>query len=259
MPELIDSHAHLTDGRLLTEAPEVVARANAGGVAAVVTIGTTIPDSRAALELAATLPGVCATVGIHPHSADQASEQAFEELREIAGSPGAVGIGETGLDFYYDNAPREAQIEAFLKHLDLGRELGLPVVVHSRDADTEVAEILRSHARGTEGVLHCFSGGTALLEAGLMAGWYISFAGMITFPKYAGAELVRTVPEDRLLLETDSPYLAPVPLRGRRNEPVNVTLVARRAAELRTVSLDELAATTTANARRLFRLPSPAS
>jgi TatD DNase family protein len=259
VPELIDSHAHLTDERLAAEVHEIVGRAKEAEVTSVVTVGTTVPDSRAAVGLAASIPGVFATVGIHPHSAGQGTDHAFAELRELARSPGVVAIGETGLDFYYDNAPREAQVEAFLRQLDLARELDLPVVVHSRDADTEVSAILRDHGRGTVGVLHCFSGGPGLLEAGLDAGWSISFGGMITFPKYADAELLRVVPDDRLLVETDSPYLAPVPLRGRRNEPANVALVAIRAAQLRGVAPDELATATTANARRLFRLSSPES
>ncbi len=162
-----------------------------------------------------------------------------------------VGIGETGLDFHYDNAPRVAQAESFRRHLKLGRELGMPVVVHARSADREVAEIIRDVGWG-RGVLHCFSSERPLLDTALSLGWYISFAGVITFSRWNGADLLRSVPLDRLLVETDSPYLAPVPFRGKRNEPAHVRLVAERAAELRGETLSTLAAATTANAHALY-------
>lgn len=252
--QLIDSHAHLTDERLAGEAAEVVERARAAGVAAVVTVGTTVDDSRAAVGLAAVLPGVYATVGIHPHHADTADTEALEAIEQLAREPGVVAIGETGLDYHYDNAPRPAQRDAFARHLELGRRLGLPVVVHARSADADVCALLREAGQGTAGVLHCFSSGREVMETALALGWYVSFAGMITFARYADAELLRAVPLDRLLLETDSPYLAPVPHRGRRNEPAYVALVARRAAELRGEEPDVLAAATVRNARRLYRL-----
>jgi TatD DNase family protein len=186
-------------------------------------------------------------VGIHPHSASSADDAAFQRLEELASAPRVVGIGETGLDYFYDNAPRAAQRESFQRHLELARTRDLPVVVHSRDADDDLRAILREAGWG-RGVLHCFSGGRDLLDEALALGWHISFAGMITFPKWDAADLLLAVPLDRLLVETDSPYLAPVPHRGKRNEPAYVTLVARRAAELRGDDPEALMTATTANA-----------
>jgi TatD DNase family protein len=251
---LIDSHAHLTDERLAGEAAAVVERARAAGVHRVVTIGTGVEGSRAAAALAAILPGVFAAVGIHPHTAHEATESALADIEALAREPDVVAVGETGLDYYYDNSPREAQHDSFLRHLDLGRRLGLPVIVHTRDADADTAAILRQAAGGTRGVLHCFTGGRALMETALDLGWYISFAGMITFPKYADADLVRAVPSDRILVETDSPYLAPLPFRGKRNEPAHVVHVAAAAAAMRGEDVEEFARATVRNTERLYGL-----
>jgi TatD DNase family protein len=250
---MIDSHAHLTDERLLSDVDGVVARARAAGVEAVVTIGTRPDDWRAALEVARRFPGVYAALGIHPHAADLASAPVFAELRALLDEPAVVGLGETGLDYFYDNAPRQAQRASFLRHLELSRETGLPVVVHSRSADDDLRDVL-SDARDVRGVLHCFAGGRALLERALEVGWYVSFSGMITFSKYEDQELVRAVPGDRLLVETDSPYLAPVPHRGKTNEPAFVPLVALKAAEIRGEDPAAFAAAAARNTRAFYRL-----
>ncbi|HEV2734587.1 MAG TPA: TatD family hydrolase, partial [Longimicrobiaceae bacterium] len=250
---VIDSHAHLTDERLLPDLERVLERARAAGVEAVVTIGTHREDWARVAELAGRFPEVHAVAGVHPHTADDATDEAMAELRELALAGRIVGLGETGLDYFYDNAPREAQRAAFLSHLELARETGLPVVVHTRSADEDTADIL-ADARGVTGVLHCFSGGRALLERALEAGWYVSFAGMITFKKYEDAELVRAVPADRILVETDSPYLAPVPFRGRTNEPGFVVHTARRAAEIRGEDPAVFAAAAVRNTRAFYRL-----
>ncbi|MBV9774355.1 MAG: TatD family hydrolase, partial [Gemmatimonadetes bacterium] len=226
----------------------------AAGVDTLVTIGTYPDSSREAVELARRFPSVYATVGIHPHSADQASEEAFAEIRELIREPRVVGLGETGLDYFYDNSPREAQRWSFLRHLEIARETGLPVVVHSRSADDDLRAILADEARGTVGVLHCFASGRAELDAALEAGWYVSFSGMITFKKYEGADLVRAVPADRILVETDSPYLAPVPHRGKTNEPAFVAFTAAKAAEMRGEDPAEFAAATARNTRAFYRL-----
>jgi TatD DNase family protein len=252
--QVIDAHAHLTDERLLPEAAAVAARARAAGVVGIVTIGTTVEDSRAAAALAVELPGVWAAVGIHPHNAEGGTGEALAEIERLAALPEVVAIGETGLDYHYDNAPRERQRDLFRRHLALGARLDLPVVVHCRDADDDCRALLREAGAGTRGVLHCFVGGRPLLEAALEIGWYVSFSGMVTFKNFQNAELLRAVPLDRLLVETDSPYLAPVPHRGKRNEPAFVTHVAARAAELRGEDPAELAAATTRNARTLYRM-----
>jgi TatD DNase family protein len=251
---LIDSHAHLTDDRLLPDVENVVKRALDNGVTSIVTVGTNAADSGDAVELASHLPGVFASVGVHPHAADSASDEAFAMIAELASRPRVVAIGETGLDYHYDNSPREAQRVAFERHLELARTLQLPVVVHSRSADEDTAAMLRNAGEGVTGVLHCFAGGRALLETALECGWYVSFAGLITFSKYADADLVRIVPHDRILVETDSPYLAPVPHRGKQNEPAYVTLVAARAAQMRDEDPAGFAAATLRNARRFYGL-----
>jgi TatD DNase family protein len=253
---MIDSHAHLTDERFTGEIEDVLQRAIDSGLQAIVTVGTRVGNSRDAAALAATSPLVYATAGIHPHYAEQATNDAFDQIRELAAQPRVVAIGETGLDYHYDNAPREVQRQSFERHLTLAAEIDLPVVVHAREADDDVISILRHAPPGVRGVLHCFSSGPALLEAGLELGWYISFAGMITFPRYEDADLLKRVPLDRLLVETDSPYLAPVPHRGRRNEPAHVVLVARRMAELRGETFETVAAAAVRNAREFYRLPS---
>jgi TatD DNase family protein len=250
---MIDSHAHLADERLYPDVEGVVSRARDAGVHTIVTIGTRPDDWRETLEVARRFPEVCATLGIHPHAANLASEETLARLRELLCQPKVVGIGETGLDYFYDNSPRQAQRASFLRHLELARETGLPVVVHSRSADDDLRDIL-SDARDVRGVLHCFAGGRALLERALEVGWYISFSGLITFKKYEDQELVRAVPGDRVLVETDSPYLAPVPHRGKTNEPAFVPLVAARAAEIRGEDPAEFAAAAARNTRALYRL-----
>lgn len=252
--ELIDSHAHLTNPRFAPEVDAVVRRAREAGVSEIVTIGADLADSRAALALAKRSPGVHATAGIHPHAADTATGEALRGIAELVRAAGVVAVGETGLDYHYDNAPRERQRSAFAAHLELARETGLPVVVHTRGADEDTRALLREAGQGTTGVLHCFSAGRALLEDALEMGWSISFTGLITFRNYLDADLLRAVPADRIMVETDSPYLAPVPYRGRRNEPAFVTEVLLCAAELRGEDPADLARATVRNTRSFFRL-----
>jgi TatD DNase family protein len=251
---LIDSHAHLTSEKFADEIDAVIQRALEAGIEAIVTISSGADEGRSAIALAERYSGVFATVGIHPHSAEEWDVTTRDALAALACHERVVGIGEAGLDFFYDNAPRDIQIPVFDEQLALARELDLPIVVHSRSADQETIEAIR-RSGWHRGILHCFSGGPDLLRAALDAGWYISFAGMITFPRWDLADLLRIVPADRLLVETDSPYLAPVPFRGKRNEPAHVRVTAEKAAELRGVDPAELFATTTENARAIYRLP----
>ncbi|HEY8469266.1 MAG TPA: TatD family hydrolase [Longimicrobiales bacterium] len=251
---LFDSHCHLTDARFAEDAQEVVARAREGGVVGLVTIASDAEDAARAVALAERLPGVWASAGIHPHVAAAATEGDWERIAELARHERVVALGETGLDYHYDHSPRDAQRRAFERHVRLARDLGLPLVVHSRDADADTAAVVRQAGREVRGVLHCFAGGAELLDAGLEAGWYISFSGLVTFKGYSGAELVRAVPADRLLVETDSPYLAPVPRRGRRNEPAFVRHVVEAVAALRGEPVDAVADATTRNARAFYRL-----
>lgn len=252
---MIDSHAHLTDERLLPEIEGVLSRARAAGVLRVVTVATDVEDSAAALDLARTYDNVFSTAGIHPHAANHVSPGAVQRVRELAADPRIVAIGETGLDYFYEHAPKEQQRASFQEQLQMAAELDLPVVVHARDADEDIAAMLRDAPPGVRGVLHCFSSGEQLLRTALERGWYVSFSGMVTFSRFSGADLLRAVPRDRLLVETDSPYLAPVPFRGKRNEPAFVAETVRRVAELLGTDPPEVATTTAANAVALFRLP----
>lgn len=252
---MIDTHAHLTDERFQDDVDDVIARALTAGVEVIVSVSTTLPAADRAIALAERHPAIYATAGIHPHSSATATDDDIEQLAAHALHPRVVAIGETGLDYHYDFAPRGIQINVFRKQIELGRTMDLPVVVHAREADDDVAALLREAGPTSRGVLHCFSSGAALLDTALELDWYISFAGMITFKRYDAADLLRAVPRDRLLVETDSPYLAPVPFRGKRNEPAYVARVVARAAELRGEDPQELAAVTAANARAFYRLP----
>jgi len=254
--KLFDSHAHLTDRSFASELDAVLSRAAGRGVRTVVSIASDLEDARDAIGLAekSSQPQVLATAGIHPHEAERWNPETHGELEDLARSSSVVAIGETGLDFHYDNAPRDAQIEAFRSQVEVAERLGMPVVAHSRDADVEVAGIVRDYRGRAIGVLHCFSGGAELLEAALEAGWYVSFSGIVTFKNFKDVQQVRAVPADRLLVETDSPYLAPVPRRGRRNEPALVKEVLERVAEIRGEEPKELAETTYRNACRFYGL-----
>jgi TatD DNase family protein len=250
-----DSHCHLTDRRLMIEAEAVVRRARDATVTGMVTVASNEEDAVEALRLAREL-GLHATAGVHPHEASR-PDHAVAAVRELLDDPLVVAVGETGLDYHYDNAPRDRQRWMFGRHLELGAETGLPVVVHSRDADEDTAAMIRETAGRVRGVLHCFAGGRGLFEAAVDLDWYVSFSGLITFPSYETRDLVAATPQDRLLIETDAPYLAPVPHRGRRNEPAYVVEVARAAAELRGQALEDVASATAANARAFYRLSIP--
>jgi len=251
---IFDSHAHLTDPSFAEELVDVLARAADAGVAGIVTIASNLEDAAAAAELArnSSRPPVWATAGIHPHEADRCTPDALVELERYARSDVVVAVGETGLDFHYENAPRDRQIAAFRSQIALAEQLDLPVVVHSRAADGELAQLIEEYSGRVVGVLHCFTGGAQLLQTALAAGWYVSFSGIVTFARYTGAHHVQAVPGDRLLVETDSPYLAPVPLRGRRNEPSYLQHVVRRVAQLRGEDAVAVAEVTFENACRLY-------
>jgi len=232
-PALFDSHLHLTDARLADDLPRVLEAARAAGVREMVTVGTSPHDAEAARALAEAHGDVWSTAGLHPHEARDYEPSVRRRLEALAGRDEVVAIGETGLDYHYDNSPREAQRRAFEAQVALAGEAGLPVIVHSRDADEDTAAVIRGAGEGVRGVLHCFTGGDALLDAALEAGWYVSFSGIATFGSWDGAGRVARVPADRLLIETDSPYLAPVPERGHRNEPAFLVHTCRAVARQR--------------------------
>jgi TatD DNase family protein len=256
---LVDSHCHL-DYFDEPERSEVVARARAAGVAEMVTIGTRLSAS-AALRTIADEQNVWASVGVHPHNAGEYWSEAGEgpspeSIVAETGHPRVVGIGESGLDYFYDKSPRPAQQAGFRAHIRAARLAGLPLVVHARDADGDISGILQDEwdkGGPFTFLLHCFSSGRGLAEAALALGGYISFSGILTFPRSEELRAIaREVPAERILVETDSPYLAPVPLRGKRCEPAYVVHTAAKLAEVRGLSPAALADLTTANFRRLF-------
>lgn len=252
---IIDSHCHL-DYFEGAEQREVIDRALAAGVTRMVTIGTRLGEQAATVRaIADANPEVWGTVGIHPHNAGERPAPSVEELLREADHPKVIGIGESGLDYFYDKAPREDQKAGFRAHIAAARASGLPLVVHARQADDDIATILEEeHAAGAfPFLLHCFSSGAELARRAVTLGGYISFSGILTFPKSTDIrEIAAEMPADRLLVETDSPYLAPVPVRGKRAEPGMTVHTARKLAEVRGMALEALADLTTANFHRLF-------
>jgi TatD DNase family protein len=252
---VFDSHCHLTDGRFDQDRAAVVNGARQAGVTRLVTIASNLDDARAAVELAAEHDGIWSTAGVHPHEVSEAREDDLQGIRELAADrPEVVAIGETGLDFFYDHSPRDLQRTWFEAQLMLAHEVDLPLVIHSREAEDDTIALIRDAPTSTRMVLHCFTGSMRLLEAGLEAGCYVSFSGIVSFAKFDGQEAVRTVPRDRVLAETDSPYLAPVPHRGKRNEPAFIARVLEALADIRGESVEAVDACTTANANRFYAL-----
>jgi len=253
---LVDTHCHL-DYFTPAELPDVLSRAAAAGVGEMVTIGTTLAQSERLPAMIAGHPNLWCTVGVHPHHAAEAPIPAPSALAAMAQHSRVIGIGESGLDYFYDKAPRDIQADNFRAHISGARLAGVPLCIHARDADDAIALILqqeRDREGGFDFLLHCFSSSRRLADAALEMGGSISFSGILTFPKsFEIRDIARDVPLDRLLVETDAPYLSPVPFRGRRNEPARVVHTAHVLAEVRDMTPESLADVTTANFRRLFR------
>ncbi len=254
---MIDSHCHLDDEQFASDRGETIERAVTSGVEIMLAIGTNDgpPDLEPAIRLADTFEPVYATVGVHPHSAAQAEDRTFDDLRALLRHPKVLAIGEIGLDYHYDFAPRERQQEVFIEQMRIAREFRKPIVIHTREAWDDTFALLRAHwtPAGLPGIMHCFTGGPEEARISLDLGFFLSFGGVVTFPKaVANQEAARIVPLGRLLVETDAPYLAPVPHRGKRNEPAFVVHTARKIAELRGISFEEAGASTSANFRRML-------
>ena len=252
--KLIDSHCHLDDKQFDPDRAEVFARARESGVERMMAIGTGNgpPDLEAALRLARQHDFIYATVGVHPHDASKATPETFAALEALAAETKVLAIGEIGLDYHYDFSPRDVQRDVFIQQLKLAGMAGKPIVIHTREAWDDTLLVLREHWSGT-GIVHCFSGGAEEARQALDLGFYLSFGGVLTFPKAEVLrEAARMTPEDRLLVETDAPYLAPVPKRGKRNEPAFMVETARRLAEVRGVAPERIAEATTANFERLL-------
>jgi TatD DNase family protein len=252
---LVDSHCHIDMPQFDDDRDEVVARAREAGIREMLVVGEFDGEGgqRRALDVAQSL-GLPVSAGIHPHQAKLSDEAMYEELRTLAREKRIVAVGEVGLDFHYDYSPRPQQREVFRKQVRLAREVGLPLIVHTREADEESAALLEEEgAKEVGGVIHCFTGGHELARRALALGFYVSFSGIVAFPRSEVIqEVAREVPLDRLLVETDSPFLAPPPHRGKRNEPAFVVEVARKVASVRGTSVEEVAAAAVANYARLF-------
>lgn len=256
-PGLVDTHCHLTHERYRDDLGEVLERARGRGVQTVVSIASDMDDAArvvALLDREGPGPRLHGTAGVHPHrSSDAGSDLRTRVVEALDAHPRVVAVGECGLDFHYDLSPRPVQREVFRVQIEIAGERGLPLVVHCRDAEDEMIPMVReAGSAGIRGVLHCFPGSLPLLEAALEAGWFVSFTGLVTFGSWSGTAAVRVVPADRYMLETDGPYLAPVPHRGRRNEPAFLPQILARVAELRGEPTDVVRRTTGENARRFF-------
>lgn len=257
---LVDSHAHLDDARFAADQDATIQRAWDAGVRRILTIGNgTGPDDMACgIPIAERYDWIWTSAGVHPHDASRFEAKHLDLMAQLADHPRVCAIGETGLDYHYDNSPRDVQRHVFRQQVELAAQLNLPVIIHTREADDDTAAILRE-IRPAKGVLHCFTSGRALADTALALGLLISFSGIVTFPKANElAAIARDVPRDRLLVETDCPYLAPVPHRGRRNEPAFVSETARFLANVRGMDAAEFSSQTSTNFSRLFSLPESA-
>lgn len=260
MIEYFDSHCHLTAAAFRDDREAVLRSARTAGVTRLVCIASNAEDARAAADFAAEVragsptgaPAVWSTAGVHPHEVGEMAPDELVAVEALLDAEPVVAVGETGLDYFYDNSPRAEQRASFAAHLAMGAEHALPVVVHAREADDDVAAALRDMPSGTRGVLHCFTGGARAFEEAMGADWYVSFSGIASFKSFGVADLLREVPAERLLVETDAPYLAPVPNRGRRNEPAYVTLVTEAVARHLGAEAADVARLTTDNARRFY-------
>lgn len=255
--ELVDTHTHLNDAKFAEDCESVIARAREAGVTRMINMGDTLASSEQAVTLAEAHEGLYAGVGIHPEEAFEMTACEDDILAAWAAKPEVVAIGEIGLDYYWEKDPdkRRLQQRIFIRQLDLARQLHLPVCIHDRDAHGDTLAILKREGRGIRGVLHCYSGSLEMARELLKLGWYLGVDGPLTFKNAAKLpEIVRAMPLERLLVETDAPYMAPVPMRGKRNEPSFVRFVAAKVAELRGLSLEEVARVTTRNAENLYTL-----
>ncbi len=253
---LIDTHAHLDDPKFNSDTDDVIKRAQDAGIENIITVGTWQKDAGLGhiLPLLDRYDILYAALGVHPHDAGDAGEEAFNEIKELSAHAKVIAIGETGLDYHYEHSPKNIQKTVFIKHIRLARELNLPLTIHSREAESDTLEILAQEGiRAIGGVLHCFSGSYEMAKKCLDMGLYLSFTGVVTFPKAANIhEVVKKVPVERMLVETDCPYLAPLPHRGKRNEPSFILETAKKIAEIKGLSYDDVARITTLNAKELF-------
>lgn len=253
---LIDSHTHLDFNHFDADRKDVILRAQENNVLALISIGIDIQTSRAALKIAQEYDNIFTSAGFHPHDANKMTSDDFDELEQLYSHPKVVAIGEVGLDYFYDYSPREIQRRVFRRFIDLAIEIRKPLIIHTREANEDVLSILKDRAKsGWNGVFHCFSGDENMARKVLDLGFYISFTGNVTFKNSRSLPVAKYVPTERMIVETDCPFLTPVPFRGKRNEPAFVNYVARKIAENKNMPFDEFAIMTTRNAKNLFQLP----
>jgi TatD DNase family protein len=255
--KLVDTHCHLDDEQFAGDREAAIERALAAGVERMMAIGTGggPPDLETAIRLADQYPFFYATIGVHPHDAAKATPETFDHLRDLAGHPKVLAIGEIGLDYHYDFSPRDTQRVVFMRQLELARGAGKPIVIHTREAWDDTAALLEKHWKphGIGGIMHCFSGGPNEAKRALDLGFHLSFGGIVTFPKALDVQAAaKETPPDRILVETDAPFLAPVPKRGKRNEPALIVHTAQKLADLRGQSLEDVSRITAENFRRLL-------
>jgi TatD DNase family protein len=255
---LIDSHAHIQGAEYAADSDAVIRRAREAGVKKIIVVGGAgdLSSNEAAVALAQSYPDLYATVGMHPHDAKAVGDEELKRLRQLTANSRVIAVGETGLDFYYNHSPHDTQRNLFARFIDMARETGLPLVVHERDAHREVADLLRAEGGGAvRGVIHCFTGDYEAARNYLDLGFYLSFTGILTFKNAEPLrDVVRRLPLQKIFVETDSPYLTPVPYRGKRNEPAYVRLVAETIAVVKKLPLQEVASATSKNVRELFRI-----
>lgn len=255
MNRLIDSHAHLDDEAFDDDRQEIIASLYDDGVAFVINPASDLASSKRAVELAKKYKNIYAAVGVHPHEIEELTEEEIDELKLLCKEKKVKAIGEIGLDYFYDNSPRDLQKKGFERQIELAEELGLPIIIHSRDAIQDTYDILKKYEGRVFGVLHCYSSSVEMAKEFIKLGYYISLGGPVTFKKSQEPKRVaKLVDLDRLLVETDSPYLSPEPLRGKRNQPKNTLITARLIAQLRGISEEELFEKTRENTKRLFKI-----
>lgn len=254
---LIDSHVHLDFDKFDQDRDAVIERAHAANVQTMITIGCRLPSCKKAIAIAEQNPSIYATVGVHPHQAAETDDEELGEIEALLQHPKVVGLGETGLDYFYMNSPKEVQLDVFRKHIQLSQRSDMPLIIHTRDAEDDTIRLLQEEHNGKpyKGVIHCFTGSLELAQTCMDLGFYISISGIATFVKSL-QKVIKQLPVERLLVETDAPYLAPVPHRGERNEPAYVRHTAEKLAGLFDLPLSTFASHTTANTRTLFNLPS---
>lgn len=252
---LIDSHAHLDNERFDLDREYIIENLQKNGIELVVNIGADIHSSKASVELAEKYKNIYAVVGVHPHEVKDMNENSLAEIEKLAKNKKVLAIGEIGLDYHYDNSPRDIQRKRFREQINLAKKLNLPIVVHSREADADILQILKEESQELRAIIHCFSSDRAQLKEYLGLGFYIAIGGPVTFKKTDELkEVVKVVPLDKLLLETDAPYLAPTPYRGKRNEPIFVKETAKLIAELRGITLEDLTLQTNKNTKKIFNI-----